>query len=382
MKRVLRSLLIIILIAAMVTGIIPCDYSEAKIENEMSESTFWIKFIDVKQGDAALIQCDGHYMLIDGGPSSASSVIYAILKRDKIKVLDYMIATHPDADHIGGLSGALNYAKANVCYSPVTTHDTKTFDSLLKYLDKRGGTLLVPEAGTSFELGSAKVEMLGPVKEGDSTNNMSIVTKITYGKTSFLFMGDAEISEEKSLMSAKSDLSCDLLKVSHHGSKGATSTKFLKKAKPQFAVISVGADNPYGHPTAETLKRLKKAKVSVFRTDLQGDIVCYSDGVNLSFTTKKDTPEESIWNPGELPKDPAIIEGLIIPTDDVEDIPDGTTFVINKNSNKFHLLTCDSVKDIAPKNKAYSNASVEELTEAGYKPCGGCKPADKNRKNE
>ena len=108
-----------------------------------------------------------------------------------------MIATHPDADHIGGLSGALNYAKAYVCYSPVTTHDTKTFNSLLKYLDKRGGTLQVPEAGTSFELGSAKVEILGPVKEGDSTNNMSIVTKITYGNTSFLFMGDAETAEEK-----------------------------------------------------------------------------------------------------------------------------------------------------------------------------------------
>lgn len=172
MKRVLRSLLIIILIAAMVTGIIPCGCSEAKIENEMPESTFWIKFIDVKQGDAALIQCDGHYMLIDGGPSSASSVIYAILKRDKIKLLDYMIATHPDADHIGGLSGALNYAKAYVCYSPVITHDTKTFNSLLKYLYKQGGIIQVPEAGTSFELGSAKVEILGPVKEGDSTNNM------------------------------------------------------------------------------------------------------------------------------------------------------------------------------------------------------------------
>lgn len=120
----------------------------------------------------------------------------------------------------------------------------------------------------------------------------------------------------------------------------------------------------------------------MFRTDLQGDIICYSDGANISFSAKKDASEESLWNPGVLPQDHIIKEELIIPTDDVEDIPVGTTFVINKNSNKFHLLTCDSVKDIAPKNKAYTNALVEELIKAGYKPCGGCKPVDNNSKSE
>lgn len=208
-------------------------------------SSFWIEYIDVGQGDSALVQCDGQYLLIDGGPASASSIIYTILKNKEIQSLEYIIATHPDADHIGGLSGALNYAKVGVCYSPVSNHDTKTFNSLVKYLNKQGVSLTVPSPGTVFYLGSAKVELMGPIVLNADTNNNSIVTRITYGSKRFLFMGDAEYEEENSLINAKKDLSCDVLKVGHHGSGNSTSDALLAKAKPTYAVISVGKENTY-----------------------------------------------------------------------------------------------------------------------------------------
>lgn len=253
---------------------------------EAAESSFWIEFIDVGQGDAALIQCDGHYMLIDGGPSDASQTIYTILKNKEVKKLDYMIATHQDADHIGGLSAALNYATVQTCYSPVTTYDSRTFFNLLRYLAKNKASLTIPKCGAVFKLGSAKVEILGPVRMGKEANNDSIVTRITYGDTSFLLMGDAECEEEYDIIDEFSDLSCDLIKIGHHGSSHSTSGDLLDLANPVYAVISVGK-NSYGHPTKETLKRLKSKKITVFRTDKDGDITVSSDGTNLFINTEK-----------------------------------------------------------------------------------------------
>ena len=237
-----------------------------------TSSSFWVEYIDVGQGDATLIQCDGHYMLIDGGPSDASSILYTILKQKNITSLDVVIATHPDADHIGGISGALNYASTGICYSPVMDHDTRQFKSLLRYLKRHGIAITVPQAGQSFELGTAKVDIIGPVTTPDDSNNSSIVAKITYGDTVFLFTGDAEEDEEKAISRAGYGVDCDVLKVAHHGSAYSTKKAFLRKASPQIAVISCGKDNSYGHPTKEVLERLSATDAELYRTDLQGDI--------------------------------------------------------------------------------------------------------------
>lgn len=257
------------------------------IDVKAEESSFWIEFIDVGQGDAALVQCDGHYMLIDGGPASASSVVYSILEDNKIEHLDYIIATHQDADHIGGLSGALNYADVKTCYCPVISYDSKTFFNLLRYLGKHNSSVTVPMCGTAFKLGSAKVQIIGPVYTSQDSNADSLVTKITYGDNSFLFMGDAGVDEENDIIDNTDDLTCDLIKVGHHGSKNSTSGDLLELANPVYAVVSVGKNNTYGHPAKETLGRLKDKKITVYRTDTDGDIICTSDGTNLSFTTKK-----------------------------------------------------------------------------------------------
>ena len=345
-------------------------------KNTENNGSFWVEFIDVGQGDSALIQCDGHYMLIDGGPSSASSIIYTILRNSGIDSIDYMIATHPDADHIGGLSGALNYATVEVCYSPEISHDTKTFESLVKYLNKQNVSITVPTVGTAFQLGRATVEILGPIEKSLDTNNNSIVTRVTFGNTCFLFMGDAEIEEEHSLIEAGVELPCDVLKAGHHGSDSSMSDEFLNKAAPKYVIFSVGAENSYGHPAEEVLAKLKALDLSLYRTDIQGDIFCESDGKVISFSTEKKASEEALWIAGPSSSSTVTRDGIVVSSPEKSEIPEGTTYVLNTSSRKFHLPTCASVDDMSERNRIYSTDSADKLIAVGYKPCGRCNPSD------
>ena len=237
-------------------------------------SSFEIHFIDVGQADSALILCDGKAMLIDGGNAEDSSLIYTYLKNQGIDRLDYIVCTHAHEDHVGGLAGALNYAKVDVAYCPVKSYDSTAFKNFVKYLGNQGVSISVPSAGDTFTLGSASVTVLGPINPSDEPNNTSIVFRIVYGSTSFLFTGDAEREEEQDILDAGYSLSSTVLKVGHHGSENSTTYPFLREVMPQYAVISVGADNSYGHPTEETLSRLRDAGVTVYRTDMQGNIIC------------------------------------------------------------------------------------------------------------
>lgn len=243
-----------------------------------------VRFLDVGQGDAALITCGGQSLLIDGGPSTASSKLYAVLTEFGITHLDYIIATHPDADHCGGIAGALNAASCGTFYCSVTDHDTKTFQSILKYL---GATpVTVPQVGDRFSLGPATVQFLGPVTPTRDTNNGSLVCKILLGDTSFLFTGDAEQESEAAMLSSGAGLEADVLKVGHHGSASSSSQRFVTAVAPTYAVISVGK-NSYGHPTDEVLTRLRSAGAEVLRTDELGTITFQTDGSALELTTAK-----------------------------------------------------------------------------------------------
>ena len=321
------------------------------------DSTFEVHYLDVGQGDCSLVLCDGHAMLIDGGESSESSKVYAYLKQHGISHLDYMVATHAHSDHIGGLSGALNYATVDTAFCPATDYDSKTFDSMVKYLDKQGIGITVPSAGDEFMLGSAHVQVLGPQKIYDDPNDTSIVMKVTYGETSFLFTGDAERTAEADILDAGYDLSSTVLKVGHHGSDTSTSYPFLREIMPEYAVIQVGKDNSYGHPTEDTLSRLRDAEVKVYRNDLQGDIVCSSDGKTVSFTTTKNESVQT--NP------------TVVVTPEADQLDDAGEYIGNKNSKKFHLPTCKNLP--AEKNRIYFD-SRQAAVDAGQSPCGNCKP--------
>ena len=255
---------------------------------EQTENTsFAVHFLDVGQGDCALILCDGKAMLSDGGEASQSSKVYAYLKEHGVDHLNFIVASHAHADHVGGLSGALNYATVDVALCPVPDFDTKTFQNFVKYLGQQNVAITIPHVGDAFELGSATVHILAPVREYDDPNDTSIVMKVIYGETSFLFTGDATRIAEADILDAGCDISATVLKVGHHGSDTSTSYPFLREIMPKYAIISVGKDNEYGHPTDNTLSRLRDADVQVFRTDQQGTVICVSDGKTVLFEAEK-----------------------------------------------------------------------------------------------
>ena len=344
MKQKFLSLLLLFTLLTGCTA--PAPVSQAPEEG----SSFAVHYIDVGQADAALVECDGHYMLIDGGNAADSDLIYSYLEQQGASHLDYMVATHIHEDHIGGLPGALNYATVDTALCPVTQGTTQVFDNLVKYLSAQDKSLTVPAPGDTFDLGSAQVEILGPVKDYSDANNTSIVLRVDYGQTSFLFTGDMEREAEEDLLESGAALEATVLKVGHHGSETSTSYPFLRQVMPEYAVISVGTDNSYGHPSQDTLSRLRDADVQVYRTDLQGTIVAQSDGTTVTFQTEKQS---------SLPTNPTQ--------------PTGEGYVGNSNSMKFHLPSCSSVSDMSPDNQVLFDTR-EQAVQAGYSPCQRCKP--------
>lgn len=369
--------------------------------------TLTVTWLDVGQGDAAVIQCGGQSMLIDGGKPEKSSYIYAWLQQHGLSYLDVIVATHVDADHIGGLSGALNYASVGTAYCPVTTGTTETFQSFVKYLAQRGKQITVPTAGEAFALGGAQVQILGPLHSAEDSNDNSIVLKVSFGATSFLFTGDAERAEEQDLLNAGVNLQSTVLKVGHHGSDTSTSYPFLRAVAPQYAVISVGAGNSYGHPTEAVLSRLRDAGVTTFRTDMQGEITAVSDGQTINFSTAKNAAAETLANAGAgqnanqtgggnsatqtagsgqntggAATAGAAGAAAIASANAGGGNADGAagagttagSYVLNTNSHKFHLPGCSSVDTISPKNRKDVNESREQIVSEGYAPCKRCNP--------
>lgn len=226
--------------------------------------------------------------MIDGGNAADSQLIFSMLRNTLgIDHINYMIATHPHEDHVGGLAAAFNACPVDVLFTPVLEYDTKAFHSMMKYAEEQGTSIQIPQPGVSFMIGTAYVEILGPVRRYDNYNDMSIVCKITYGETTFLFGGDAEWDAEHDLVDSGADLSADVLRVNHHGSNSSSTYVFLRGVMPSYAIISVGADNPYGHPAEETLARLGDAGTVVMRTDEMRTIECTSDGSNIIFNPLK-----------------------------------------------------------------------------------------------
>lgn len=341
--------------------------ASAAAQTVPSDSSFEIHFIDVGQADSALILCDGEAALIDGGNAADSSLIYAYLESHGVTRLSALVASHAHEDHIGGLNGALAYASVDTVYCPVTDHDSRTFEKFLSQLAKQGAEITVPSPGDVFHIGSASATVIGPLSPSDEPNNTSIVLLIQYGNTRFLFTGDAELDEETEILDAGYDISCDVLKVGHHGSDTSTGYRWLRAAAPKYAVISVGSGNEYGHPTQGTLSKLRDAEVTVLRTDLQGHIICTSDGKNIAFQTERNSDINTLDGAGPGSHSAAESESSQI-------IDGSIAFVVNTNSGKFHIPSCSSVSDITSHNRLDVSASREELIEQGYSPCGRCQP--------
>ncbi|MBR5969089.1 MAG: MBL fold metallo-hydrolase [Lachnospiraceae bacterium] len=263
----------------------PAMADEAYIEQSLE-----IRFLDVGEGDAALVSCEGHHMLIDGGRPESSDMIYTVLKDLGITHLDSIVCTHPHEDHAGGLAAALRAATAGTAYAPEAGYSGRSYENFTDALKEQSVPLTAPSPGDRFFLGSAEVTFLAPVDLSlaeEIENNASIILRIVYGNTSFLFTGDAESAEELSLLDTKTDIRSTVLKAGHHGSFSSSTDVFLDAVKPEYCVISCAADNPYEHPHEVMLRRLSNRNITVYRTDLQGDIICRSDGETVTFSTQR-----------------------------------------------------------------------------------------------
>ena len=350
----------------------PTNTPNPELIVEPEKSTFSVTYLDVGQGDATLVECDGHYMLIDGGTSAYSSKLYSCLKNKGIAELDIVVASHAHSDHVGGLSGALNYAKANLVLCPVTEYDTKEFKAFKKYAEKNGSGIIVPNVGDTYQLGSAGI-VVNAVNTGVD-NDSSIVLTIDFQGNQFVFTGDAKYDTEiAALKTIKGPVA--VLKVSHHGSDTSTTYQFLREVTPIYAVISCGSGNEYGHPTETVLSRLNDAEAVVFRTDLQGDIIFGYDGEEWYVGTEKEVDYADILTPGYY---------TLVPddTNNADDSIDrsnmssfGSDYIGNANSKVFHYPTCKSVKRMKESNKVYyENVTRDDMISKGYKSCGNCNP--------
>ena len=383
-----------------------------------------VTFIDVGQGDAALIKADGKNMLIDAGPNESKDALLTSLTASGIDRVDILVGTHPHEDHFGGMDDVLAKYPVGSIWMPKIAAETQTFENLLLSIKGKGLKITAPAPGTVFKLGEAEITVLAPSgKSYDELNDYSIVLHVKYGNTSFLFTGDTETPVEDELLAQSGYVDADVLKVGHHGSNSSTFKAFLDAVSPRWAVISCGKDNTYDHPHAETLARLQAANATILRTDMNGSITFTSDGKEI---TLKEEPTVGRTNTGSVnvresastksKKVASLKEGILVkiigkttvgaetwynidtdsktgyirsdlltilsadeaaaalattPVPKTDSDSDGQKYIGNKNSKVFHLESCGTLP--APKNQVYFSSRDYAIAK-GYRPCKNCNP--------
>ena len=281
-KRICAVFLLII-ITAITAQVLPgCKNTHTPIPIDTSQLV--INILDVGQGDSLYIQFpNGETMLIDAGERKNSKDIIDFIKENGDE-LTYVVATHPHSDHIGGMENVMAACDVKNVFMPRGLHTTKAFENLLDAIDRKGLSIQTAKAGkTIFNYGDIKAEFIAPNKDKyEDINNYSAVILLTYGHKKFLFMGDAEQESETEMISRGYDLNADVIKVGHHGSDTSTSKMFIEKVCPSLALISVGKDNNYKHPSAAVMSRLHDLNIDIWRTDEKGTIVMTCDGERIT----------------------------------------------------------------------------------------------------
>lgn len=257
--------------------------TEKTAKESITEDVLKVYFIDVGQADAILLQSGEHNMLIDAGNNEDGVKIVNYLKEINVSKFDYVFATHAHEDHIGGMDDIINNFDIDKFFMPDVITTTKTFEDMLDALEANNLGYDAAVKGEEFDFSGAMVKIIYVGNEGDDLNDTSIVIKVTHGNNSFLFTGDATSKVERKLL--KEDIKSDVLKVAHHGSEYSSSDEFLDGVNLDYAIISVGKDNSYGHPKQSIIDKLNKRNVKIYRTDLSGTIIVSSNGNDISFKT-------------------------------------------------------------------------------------------------
>jgi len=323
-----------------------------------------IHYIDVGQADSTLIQLpNGENMLIDGGEATNASSIMSYLRSHDVSTIHYLVVTHPHADHIGGLPAIIDAIDVQKIYMPRVTHTTRTFENLLDSIQNKGLQIDQAIAGTCIlSMPELVIDIIGPTRTDYSDHNdHSTVIKLTFGNTSYIFMGDAEEIAESHITA---DVSADVLKVGHHGSRTSTTAAFLSKVAPSYAIISVGK-NSYGHPTDDVLARLDNADVEVYRTDMVGTIVFTSDGENI-IINKSPTPYQPQTTPAPTPAATDSGSGSSDSSDSSGS--DSTVVYITRTGQRYHKDGCRHL------SRSKIESTISAAKSQGLTACGTCRP--------
>jgi len=364
----------------------PAERAQPAAPGELAAEQVLVHFLDVGQGDAALVQTpDGKNVLIDGGDSEAGEGVVAYLRELGVASLDLVIATHAHEDHLGGLIDVLREVPVKAVLDSGYAHGTATQQEFLRLVAEKGTPLHLARAGDRIKAGAATLEVLAPEEpllEGTESdvNNNSVVVRLVYGDTAFLFAGDMEEAERERLLQSGQEVRSDVLKVAHHGSRNGTDPAFVAAVRPQIAVISCAARNDYGHPHKQALQALRRGRVHVYATDENGTVVVASDGQRVAVQPSRGG--EFIAGPklrSEKPKEPAETKPLpprIRGGDGERDSPKpaastAARYIGHRQSKVFHRPDCPHLP--AQENRV-SFHSREEAVEAGFRPCGNCEP--------
>lgn len=330
-----------------------------------------VHFIDVGQGAATLVICGDAAMLIDAGDDTKGTAIQNYLNKQGITRLDYLILTHPDADHIGGAPVVITKYDIDRVFMSNFEKDNQTYRKLIQALDDKRLSWSTPEIGSSYTLGSAAITIAGPVEQYEDPNNASIVFLLQHGENRFLFSGDAEEEAEKDIVAANADLAADVYQAGHHGSRTSSTIAWMQAVNPTYAVISCEEGNRYGHPHAEVLNRFRERGTLVFRTDEQGSIVAASDGTAITWNC---APSDT-WQAGEPTGSDAGGQQSEI-TQSQQTVAAGEavqelTYVLNIKTKKFHKPECSYLPTT---NRLDASSDREEIVAQGYDPCKKCNP--------
>jgi len=298
----IRILSLILSLIMFVFGLSSCELLEELLNDGMTEIPSYkqgevddliVKMIDVGQGDSILVMTKNKTLLIDAGLNDCGEkVVINYLKQYGRKTLDYVIATHPHADHIGGLDEVIGYAESVGCvYMPQLPEKlvptTASYRNFLESVMNTDADVISPEPGDTFKMDDAIITFFGPGKEYDDLNDMSIVVRLDYGEVSFLFTGDCRKGAFKDIIKAGWDVDVDVVKAAHHGAYNATDEEVFEAMSPDYMLISCGVDNSYGHPHREVVQMLTESGTEFYRTDYNGTVTVITDGENLTVEMEK-----------------------------------------------------------------------------------------------
>ncbi len=288
-KKSLSVFVALIVLVPACLGVFLFGHSYDSAENGGQSHTvkFISHYIDVGQGDSEFIEFpDGKTMLIDAGTDKYGETVTDYIKNLGYSKIDYLVGTHPHADHIGGMADVVNAFDIGSIYMPNASTNTKTFENLLEAIQDKGMTINTAKAGMNIVFSEEEeysADILAPIKdEYDDLNNYSVVIKITYGDSEFLYMGDAEKEVEVELLESGTDVKADVIKAGHHGSNTSSSSDFVKAVGADYVIFSAGKDNDYGHPHPQIIKRWENVGAEIYRTDEDGTVVISSDGRSIT----------------------------------------------------------------------------------------------------